>query len=227
MDIVRNVRRQVASFSLATLIASFFAIGVAQAQTFPDVQPSDWFYSYVEDLVALGVVNGSMPEYRPADNVNRAEMAKLVVEAFDLPLEDPSEATFKDVAKSEWYYTYVETAAAHGVVGGYKDTEGTLTGYYGPGDDVTREQAAKMIVLGAPLTTNTNCGPTFPDVPMSAWSYEYVETLYVNSVIDGYPDGTFGPTSAITVLKLLRSFLTVWLQFSAHVVDSMLKMQAQ
>lgn len=207
MDIVsslKNVRRQVATFSLAAMIASFFAIGVAQAQTFPDVQPGDWFYSYVEDLVAMGVVNGSMPEYRPADNVNRAEMAKLVVEAFDIPLEDPDSATFKDVAKSEWFYSYVETAAANGVVGGYKDVEGTLTGYYGPGDDVTREQAAKMIVLGAPLTTNTNCGPSFPDVPMSAWSYEYVETLFVNSVIDGYPDGTYGPTKAINRAEIAK-----------------------
>lgn len=204
MDIVRNVRRQVASFSLATLIASFFAIGVAQAQTFPDVNPGDWFYTYVEDLVAMGVVNGSMPEYRPADNVNRAEMAKLVVEAFDIALEDPATATFKDVPKGEWFFTYVETAAANGIVGGYKDNEGNLTGYYGPGDPLTREQASKMIVLGAPLTTNTNCGPTFPDVGVNRWSYEYVETLYVNSVIDGYPDGTFGPEKNINRAEIAK-----------------------
>ena len=89
MDIVKSlkrVRRTVASLSVATLIASFFAIGVAQAQTFPDVNPSDWFYSYVEDLVALGIVDGTKPEYLPGNNVNRAEMAKLVVEAFDIAL---------------------------------------------------------------------------------------------------------------------------------------------
>lgn len=193
-----------ASLSLATLVASFFAIGVAQAETFPDVQPSDWFYSYVEDLVALGVVNGSMPEYRPGDNVNRAEMAKLVVEAFDIDLVSPDEATFNDVAAGTWYYEYVETAAAHGIVSGYKDDEGTLTGYYGPADAVTREQAAKMIVLGAPLELNTNCGPSFPDVGVNRWSYEYVETLYVNSVVDGYPDGTFGPEANINRAEIAK-----------------------
>ncbi len=193
-----------ASLSLATLVASFFAIGVAQAETFPDVQPSDWFYSYVEDLVALGVVNGSMPEYRAGDNVNRAEMAKLVVEAFDIDLVSPDEATFKDVASGTWYYEYVETAAAHGIVGGYKDDEGALTGYYGPADAVTREQAAKMIVLGAPLELNTNCGPSFPDVGVNRWSYEYVETLYVNSVVDGYPDGTFGPEANINRAEIAK-----------------------
>ncbi len=193
-----------ASLSLATLVASFFAIGVAQAETFPDVQPSDWFYSYVEDLVALGVVNGSMPEYRPGDNVNRAEMAKLVVEAFDIDLVSPDEATFKDVASGTWYYEYVETAAAHGIVGGYKDDEGALTGYYGPADAVTREQTAKMIVLGAPLELNTNCGPSFPDVGVNRWSYEFVETLYVNSVVDGYPDGTFGSEASINRAEIAK-----------------------
>lgn len=201
MDIVkglRKVRRGVAGLTLATLIASFFAIGVVQAQTFSDVNPSDWFYSYVEDLVSLGVVNGSMEAYRPADSVNRAEMAKLVVEAFELPLETPSEPTFGDVPESAWFYSYVETVAAHGIVGGYKDEGGNLTGYYGPGDPVTREQASKMLVLGAPLTINTKCGPSFPDVPVSTWSYEFVETLYVNSVVDGNPDGSFAPGANIT-----------------------------
>ncbi|MBU1703244.1 S-layer homology domain-containing protein, partial [Patescibacteria group bacterium] len=166
---------------------------MAQAQTFPDVSPDSWYYTYVEQLVVDEVVNGSMDLYRPADNVNRAEMTKLVDEAFDITLVDPDTATFKDVAKDAWYYTYVETAAANGVVGGYKDGDGTLTGYFGPGDDVTREQAAKMIVLGAPMATNTVCGPTFTDVPVSSWAYSYVETLYANSVIDGYTDGSFGP----------------------------------
>lgn len=207
MDIVtglKKVRRTVASFSLATLVASFFAIGVAQAQTFPDVNPTDWFYNYVEDLVALGVVNGDMPAYRPADLVNRAEMAKLVVEAFDLPLENPATATFSDVAPSAWYYSYVETAVKNGVVGGYKNEEGTLTGYYGPADPLTREQAAKMIVLGAPLTSNTSCGPSFPDVGVTSWSYEFVETLYAWSVIDGYPDGSYGPDRNINRAEIAK-----------------------
>ncbi len=231
MDIVnglRGVKRTVASFSLAALIASTFAIGVAQAQTFPDVNPSDWFYSYVEDLVVLGVVNGSMPAYRPADNVNRAEMAKLVVEAFEIDLVSPATATFKDVAMGTWYFEYVETAYAHGIVGGYKDTEGTLTGFYGPGDSLTREQAAKMIVLGAPLDINTNCGPSFPDLAMNQWSYEYVETLYVNSVIDGYPDGTFGPGKNINraeIAKIVSNAMAPVLRpcggFSAGTVEAM------
>ncbi|MEZ4086745.1 MAG: S-layer homology domain-containing protein [Candidatus Gracilibacteria bacterium] len=194
-----------ASFSLAALVASFFAIGVAQAQTFPDVQPGDWFYSYVEDLVAMGVVNGSMSEYRPADNVNRAEMAKLVVEGFDIPLvETAGLQTFNDVPEGEWFHVYVETAYANGIVGGYLDDNGDPSGFFGPADSLTREQSAKMLVLGAPMTINTNCGPSFPDVTTNMWSYNFVETLYVNSVVDGYPDGTFGPTLNINRAEIAK-----------------------
>lgn len=201
---LNKVRRGIASFSLVMIIASFFAVSVAQAATFSDVQPSDWFSPYVEQLAADGILNTSTGTYRPADLVNRAEMAKLAVEAFKLTLENPDTPTFKDVPKGSWFYQYVETAAKNGIVGGYKDQTGTLTGYFGPGDSLTREQAMKILVLAAPLTTNTKGGPHFSDVPASAWSYEYVETGYNWSVVDGYADGTFNPTKNINRAEIAK-----------------------
>jgi len=202
---LRKVRSKVAGFSLAMLVMSMFTVSVAQAATFQDVPADQWFYPYVEKLAADGVLNTSTGIYRPGDLANRAEMAKLVVEAFDLPLENPDVPTFKDVPKSAWFYQYVETAAKHGIVSGYKDNTGVLTGYYGPADPVTREQAMKMLVLGAPLTTNTTGGPHFTDVPQSRWSYEYVETGYNWSVVDGYPGTTlFKPDNNINRAEIAK-----------------------
>jgi hypothetical protein len=185
---LKNVRRQVAGFSLAMMIASMFAIGVAQAATFADVQPTDWSYPFVEDLAVQGILDTSKRTYEPGRDVNRAEMAKLAVEAWDLTLETPTEAPFKDVALGQWYTPYIYTAKKNNLIGGYKDNEGTLTGYFGPGDSLTREQAMKIITLAASLTTNTKGGPHFSDVPLSRWSYEYVETGYNWSVVDGFPN---------------------------------------
>lgn len=199
-----QVRQRIAGFSLAMLIASFFAVSAVQAATFTDVQPSDWFYTYVEQLAADGVLNTSFSNYRPGDNANRAEAAKLLVEGFKLPLENPDTATFKDAAKGAWYYTYIETAYKHGIMGGYKDNTGTLTGSVGPGDPVTREQFAKMVVAAAPLTTNTKGGPHFSDVPSNTWSYDYVETAYNWSVVDGYADGTFKPGKNINRAEIAK-----------------------
>ncbi len=201
---LNKVRRGIASFSLVALLAGFLAINVAQAATFSDVQPSDWFYTYVEQLATDGVLNTASGTYRPGDLVNRAEMAKLAVEAFELTLENPATPTFKDVPQDAWFYQYVETAAKNGIVGGYKNENGTLTGYYGPGDSLTREQAMKILVLAAPLATNTNGGPHFADVPTSTWSYEYVETGYNMSVVDGYPDGSFGPGKNINRAEIAK-----------------------
>jgi hypothetical protein len=208
---LRNVRSKVAGFSLAMLVMSMFTVGVAQAATFTDVPSDHWAYPFVEKLANDNVLNKSTGTYRPADAANRAEMAKLVVEAFDLPLENPAVATFKDVpatlpdGTANWAYKYVETVAKHAIVGGYKDNTGTLTGYYGPSDPVTREQAMKMLVLGAPLTTNTKGGPHFDDVPASRWSYEMVETGYNWMVVDGYP-GTklFKPENNINRAEIAK-----------------------
>jgi hypothetical protein len=184
---LKTVRRQVAGFSLAMMIASMFAIGVAQAATFADVQPTDWSYPFVEDLAAQGILDTTKTNYEPGREVNRAEMAKLAVEAWGLTLETPTEPPFKDVPLGQWFTPYIYTAKKNNIIGGYKDNEGTLTGYFGPGDSLTREQAMKVITLAASLTTNTNGGPHFSDVPVSLWSYEYVETGYNWSVVDGFP----------------------------------------
>ena len=84
MDIatgVQKVRRFVASLSVVTLVASLFVANVAQAATYPDVPTDAWFYTYVEQLAADGILDTTQPMYRPSENANRAEAAKLKQEA--------------------------------------------------------------------------------------------------------------------------------------------------
>lgn len=207
MDIatgVQKVRRFVASLSVVTLVASLFVANVAQAATYSDVPTDAWFYTYVEQLAAAGILDTTQSNYRPGDLANRAEASKLLVEAAGLTIDTSAGPSFSDVAPGAWYYQYVETAAKNGVVSGYKDTAGNLTGKFGPGDAVTREQFAKMATNAMALTTKTDGGPHFPDVATDRWSYDFVETLYNWSVVDGYPDGTFGPTKNINRAEIAK-----------------------
>lgn len=207
MDIatgVQKARRFVASLSVVTLVASLFVANVAQAATYKDVPADAWFYTYVEQLAAAGILDTTQQNYRPADLANRAEAAKLLVEAAGLTIDTSAGPSFTDVAPGAWYYQYVETAAKNGVVGGYKDAAGNLTGKFGPGDAVTREQFSKMAMNAMNLTKNTDGGPHFPDVGTDRWSYDFVETLYNWSVVDGYPDGTFGPTKNINRAEIAK-----------------------
>ncbi len=64
---------------------------------FADVSESDWFYVDVNALENAGVVQGTTPTtYSPARNVNRAEAAKMISLALDIPTADEN-VPFADV----------------------------------------------------------------------------------------------------------------------------------
>lgn len=70
--------------------------------------------------------------------------------------------TFLDVPSDAWFGTYVRDAAQSGIVGGYKDAAGNLTGVFGPADPVTVAQALKIAIEGSGYDVEVyspgNCG---------------------------------------------------------------------
>jgi hypothetical protein len=202
-----SLRKKVAGVSMVAIVASFFATGVATAQTnqsFNDVPPDAWFFPYVQELVEAGVVDSNFDNYRPSDLVNRAEMAKLAVEAAGLPLETASAAPFNDVPMGQWYTNYIYTAEKNGVVGGYKNESGALTGSFGPGNNLNRAEAAKVIVNAFALPEDMSGAPHFPDVKSSDWFYIFVESSFNAGVVSGYPDGSFGPARNINRAEIAK-----------------------
>jgi murein DD-endopeptidase MepM/ murein hydrolase activator NlpD len=193
-------------------LVSFLAIPRVSAQTFLDVKLSDWFYVYVEEGVQKGYIDDSVQNYRSADLLNRAELAKLAVTAFHIPVPALTGSSFQDVPQNEWYFPYIETLTKNKIISGYEDDLGNPTGYFGPEDPVTREQAAKIIVLAAAFTFNNAGSPHFPDVSPGMWSYDYVETLKNLSIIDGYSDQTFKPKKNINRAEIAKIFSRALLQ---------------
>ncbi len=208
MDIatgMQKVRRIVASLSLATMLLGMTAVNVAQAAiNFTDVPSDAWYYTFVDQLATDGVLDTTKTTYRPGDKANRAEAAKILVEAAGLTVETPSTASFKDVASGAWYYKYVETAAKNGIVGGYKDAAGNLTGEFRPTANINRAEFGKMASLAFSLAEKSVDGHSFPDVAADHWAHGYIETLYYWSVVDGYADGTFGPAKNINRAELAK-----------------------
>ncbi|NCB52630.1 MAG: hypothetical protein EOM54_12245 [Clostridia bacterium] len=93
-------------------------------------------------LVVSGVGNNN---YEPDRSITRAEFAAIMVKALGL---EPGAGTssFSDVASTDWFCGYVETAASYGIVNGYGN------GYFGPNDLIPREQAMTMIARAMKLT---------------------------------------------------------------------------
>lgn len=179
---------------------------IAAASTFLDAQSGDWFYPYVEALVAVDIIDDAFDNFRPGDNLNRAEAAKVIVEAAGYEIVEPLSPTFLDVERGRWYYKYIETAAANEVVSGYA----SRPGYFGPGDNVTREQFSKMGVLSQDMEIVGVDEPTFPDVLSNRWSFDYIETAFSEGVFSGYDDGNFRPASEINraeMAKMIYGFL--------------------
>ena len=159
---------------------------ILRTSRFNDVTPDDVFYGPINDLVSRGVLTGySDCTFRPAAATSRGQMSKIVVAAAGWPLVRPAQGHFVDVAPSNVFYAYIETAVAHGLISGYHgDT-------FRPSDPVTRAQVSKMVVLAAGWAITTAGGPHFSDVPSNNGFYGYVETARAHGILSGYSDGTF------------------------------------
>jgi plastocyanin len=62
---------------------------------------------------------------------------------------DGQTIVFSDVPQSAWFATYVRSAAEAGIVSGYRDNSGKLTGMFGPSNNITIAEALKIAVEGA------------------------------------------------------------------------------
>jgi hypothetical protein len=159
--------------------------------TFSDVHPTDYFYEAVRYLYCRGVISGySDNTFRPFNNTTRGQLTKIVVLAEGWALNCTSQH-FSDVPPSHTFYCYIETAVAHGTISGYAD------GTFKPGNDVTRGQLAKIVVL-AEGWADSCATQHFSDVPPSHPFFCNIETAFAHGIISGYADGTFRPGNPAT-----------------------------
>ena len=81
--------------------------------------------------------------------------------------------TMWDVSKEAWFYSPVLALTELGIVSGYKDSDGNLTGSYGPGNNVTHAEALK-IALGAAGVDGTSCGAPAHSGAAGHWAAGFV-----------------------------------------------------
>jgi hypothetical protein len=174
--------------------------------SFSDVHPTDFFYEPVRYLYCSGVISGySDGTFRPYNNTTRGQLSKIVVLAEGWPIYTPPSPTFTDVPTTDPFYQHIETAYSRGIISGYAD------GTFRPGNNVTRGQLCKIVVLaeGWPLLDPPT--PTFSDVPSSDPFYRHIETAFDRGIISGYADGTFRPGNSATrgqICKIVYNAVT-------------------
>jgi S-layer family protein len=179
---------------------------------FVDVPPANPFYSYVEWMACRSYISGypcggagePCPGnyFRPGLNVTRGQLLKMVVNASGWSLgpegTPPPVATFADVPPSQPFFVFVETGAAHGIVGGYacggagEPCDAQHRPYFRPANPITRGQLSKVIALARGYPLPAPAQPTFEDVPAAQPFFGYIEAMAAHGIVAGYSCGGSG-----------------------------------
>jgi hypothetical protein len=195
------------------LLPSFIFAYTAQAEAhieFFDIK-GHWGESYINTLRDNCGLNGYEDEtgkptgqFGPDTVITRAELAKVLLQCKfgkNVELDEKSEY-FPDVKPETWYVGFINKAKQLGWIKGYED------GTFRPDNSVNRAEALKMILLSTideALIEDSEI--PFNDIGKNSWYRKFVAHAYKKNVINGYPDGTFGPEKFMTraeVSKVVR-----------------------
>jgi hypothetical protein len=81
--------------------------------------------------------------------------------------------TFDDVPLGTWFASHVHTAIRTGIMSGYRNDDGTLSGRFGPGDAVTLAQLAKVAHELSAINERENRSAPQNDRARGTWFSDY------------------------------------------------------
>lgn len=157
---------------------------------YPDLKVTHWALEEImylaDDQIIGGYPNG---DFQPEKNTTRAEAAKILALALDLPIINAS-SNYKDVSSKHWAKDYIAAVSKAGLFNGNPD------GTFGPENVLKRAEMAKIISIAYQLNAaGTNY---FKDVKTDYWAQDFIAGLYENGITTGYPDQTFRPSAPTT-----------------------------
>jgi hypothetical protein len=132
----------------------FFYVPSSSSRTvlvaFADVAPGHPFHRAIHEIAARGIVGGyPLPggaDFRPANSLWRAQLAKMLCLALDLEVTPYDPPPFTDLGgrnDAGYPHDFVGTAYAAGIVKGYAAPRENEFGTY---DNVTRAQVVTMVI---------------------------------------------------------------------------------
>jgi len=154
---------------------------------FPDVDSANFTdeqCSAITWVQTEGIFTGNdgTGELLPADEINRAETTKVLIEAFGFDSSE-TESTYSDLVSDAWYIPYIMAATEAGIVEGYSD------GTFKPESTVNKVEMLKIILETADVDLSgvDISQEIFTDVPVdesTEWYRPYVYFAYENGLVD-------------------------------------------
>jgi len=190
--------------------AALFEAGVTN---FTDVNPAEWFYTYVEEASDEGIVSGYKDAahagmYGAGDQLVVNQILKMALEAAFKQIPNSGVSANPKVHGdwSESYFAYGENLGLN--MNANENLKGVDPFRFAARDEVLHlalevtAKAAGMstmdllkIVLGT--TNSADLKPTYLDVLQSDAEFLYVEAATRLGVVSGNPDGTFAPKRGV------------------------------
>lgn len=155
-------------------------------QTFQDVPPSHWAYSYIQRLYGARITAGCADGFFcPDEPVTRAQMAVLLEKAKRGSLFQPAKAQgiFQDVPAGHWAADWIEQLFQDGITRGCS----VELKQYCPDQLVTRAEVAVLLGrarYGQDFQPQEGCG-LFADVPGNHWAAGWIEQLNADGISAG------------------------------------------
>lgn len=108
-----------------------------EVSIFNDISNSHPEISSVAAVAEAGIFEGSYGAFKPDDKLTRAQLAKVLVESFNL--EGRTSVSFSDVSNNHWAKEYIEILYHNEITAGYTN------GKFGVNDYVTESQFKAFI----------------------------------------------------------------------------------
>ncbi|WP_338452777.1 N-acetylmuramoyl-L-alanine amidase [Niallia oryzisoli] len=106
---------------------------------FPDVPKEHWAAGWIEKAVQLNIFDGKQDgHFAPDEPLTRSQMAKILVKAFGLTVENDQNEPFADVYINDEYRPYVSTLYQLGIAVGSGDR-------FNPKKDIKRSEFAAFL----------------------------------------------------------------------------------
>ncbi|UVI31809.1 S-layer homology domain-containing protein [Paenibacillus spongiae] len=179
---------------------------------FGDVPAGHWAYDAIRTLAAKHIASGvGANGFQPAGTVTRAEFVALLVRALGLEASGKqSELPFADIESGAWYAANAAAAYEAGLVKG--DSEGAFR----PGERITREQMAVLLVrayelglgraVDAPADDET---PYVDGAVIAAWARADVSKAHSLALMKGQGANRFAPQSTATRAESAQAVLNL------------------
>lgn len=123
-------------------------LSTSSEQIFSDVNFAEWYSPYIHTAYEREIVEGYADgTFQPNNYITREEAIKVILLSKFSETEIIATAEpFSDVPENQWYSRYISFAYSQEFVSGYKNADGSLKNIFGLGDNLTRAEAAKIIV---------------------------------------------------------------------------------